>query len=359
MDSVPPSTLPAAAVSRIKEALACAQVGTIVSTGVYGITVLQAYMYFQNSTHDSMQMRSFVGLLFVLDTVSLALGVAALFKYVVSDFGEPLLLLHIPPTLALEDALTVVIRTFTQCFFAYRIWALSKRNVTLVTSVVILALCSFGPGMAISVDMYTDDDIFSLGTLKTRILAGFANGLSAVCDILITASLCYYLHSKRTGFRRTDSMIDRLIVYAVNRGALTAICQAGEMITTVAFPGRFIFIPFALLNSKLYCNTLLATLNAQKSMKREGDNIVELGTQFINRLNAPTSENGTCRHTAGQLVGASDSIPTFVMDISVGKNTVRTPSLSERKLLANDPADSKDAEAIAPSISYHTLHIKE
>ncbi len=88
---------------------------------------------------------------------------------------------------------------------------------------------------------YTDSIVFSLGTVKTRVLAGFANGLSAICDIVITTALCYYLHSRRTGFRRyvssfsgawqvdstsvlrrTDSMIDRLIVYTVNRGGLTA-----------------------------------------------------------------------------------------------------------------------------------------
>lgn len=45
-------------------------------------------------------------------------------------------------------------------------------------------------------------DLYYLGSLETRVLAGFANGLSVVCDIVIAASLTYYLHYKRTGFRR-------------------------------------------------------------------------------------------------------------------------------------------------------------
>ena len=44
--------------------------------------------------------------------------------------------------------------------------------------------------------------IFSLGSLEIRILAGFANGLSVICDLVIAASLYIYLNSKRTGFRR-------------------------------------------------------------------------------------------------------------------------------------------------------------
>ena len=74
-------------------------------------------------------------------------------------------------------------------------------------------------------------------------LVGTGNALSVVCDIIITAALSYYLHSKRTGFERyvpcapvcrttdqlismfldrTNSMITRLIIYAINRGTLTA-----------------------------------------------------------------------------------------------------------------------------------------
>ena len=47
-----------------------------------------------------------------------------------------------------------------------------------------------------------DTDIFSLGSTETRILVGFANGLSVLCDITIVGALCYYLSSKRTGFKR-------------------------------------------------------------------------------------------------------------------------------------------------------------
>ena len=49
---------------------------------------------------------------------------------------------------------------------------------------------------------HAHSDIYYLGSLETRILAGFANGLSVVCDIVIAASLTYYLHYKRTGFKR-------------------------------------------------------------------------------------------------------------------------------------------------------------
>ena len=92
------------------------------------------------------------------------------------------------------------------------------------------------------VPSYKYPQVSSLASFEMRFLIGLSNGLSVPCDVLITAALSYYLHSKRTGFkryvprlaermiglftlaslRRTDSIINRLIIYAVNRGALTA-----------------------------------------------------------------------------------------------------------------------------------------
>ena len=82
MDSTPQLTLPPAALSGAKEAIACTVLGTVLSTAyvlchfctqpirspsltasphsVYGISILQAYIYFRNSYKDSTYMRGFV-----------------------------------------------------------------------------------------------------------------------------------------------------------------------------------------------------------------------------------------------------------------------------------------------------------
>ncbi|PIL35076.1 hypothetical protein GSI_02864 [Ganoderma sinense ZZ0214-1] len=86
----------------------------------------------------------------------------------------------------------------------------------------------------------------------------------------------------------------------------------------IALPERFIFVPFGLVGGRLYCNTLLATLNAQKSMGRDGSHVVEFGTQVLNDLNSATAGDGSNRSsTRGKQKSASDgtSMPTFVLDI--------------------------------------------
>ena len=42
------------------------------------------------------------------------------------------------------------------------------------------------------------------GSFEVRILSGFWLGWSDICDVLIAAALSYYLHSKKTGFKRCD-----------------------------------------------------------------------------------------------------------------------------------------------------------
>ncbi|KAM5540773.1 hypothetical protein V8D89_005417 [Ganoderma adspersum] len=308
------SLSPALIVSRIKEVLACGLVAVVVSTAVYGITILQAYIYFRSSKKDSRGMRSFVALLFILDTISLALAVSALFEYVVADFGEIWLLLKMPLSLVYENVVTYFIAALTQCFFAHRLWAMSKHNIALVGGIIVLSFSALGPGLVLCVFEYQKPDNIAIASVEIRVLAGISTGLEAVCDIVILIALSYYLHSKRTGFKRTDSVINRLIMYAVNRGALTAICKVCLNITFVAFPGHFFHLPFALLAGKLYCNTLLATLNAQKALRADGDNVMEVSTLIINHVHTSTAENGISR--GAPLESAARHTPPFVIDMS-------------------------------------------
>lgn len=47
------------------------------------------------------------------------------------------------------------------------------------------------------------------------------NVLAAAGDVLIAATLCIILHRSKTGFRVSDTMINRLMAFCVNTGLLT------------------------------------------------------------------------------------------------------------------------------------------
>lgn len=49
-------------------------------------------------------------------------------------------------------------------------------------------------------------------------------------DTIIAASLCYLLYTNRTGYRRTDSLLNTLMLYTVNTGIITSICSLAAII---------------------------------------------------------------------------------------------------------------------------------
>ena len=76
--------------------------------------------------------------------------------------------------------------------------------------------------LGISVRLFIDRSAFSFSGIYILVLAGITNGLSFICDIVIAVGMCWYLQSSRSGFKRTDSMIKRLMIYTIHRGALTS-----------------------------------------------------------------------------------------------------------------------------------------
>ena len=60
--------------------------------------------------------------------------------------------------------------------------------------------------------------------------------IAVLVDVLSTAILMYYLSKNKTGFKRTDSTVDILMVYGVNTGLSTSIVAIIALICVRAAP---------------------------------------------------------------------------------------------------------------------------
>ncbi|KAI0355926.1 hypothetical protein OH77DRAFT_1538007 [Trametes cingulata] len=97
-----------------------------------------------------------------------------------------------------------------------------------------------------------------LGPATTQLPQWFAsaiNGLAVVADVLLTGILIISLYQQRTGFASTDSVLNVVMLYAINTGA-----------TAIISPHDLVFIGLGMVGSRLYSITLLAALNARKSL---------------------------------------------------------------------------------------------
>lgn len=66
-------------------------------------------------------------------------------------------------------------------------------------------------------------------TFKWLVIAELSIGTAS--DICIAASICIGLLRRRTGFERSNRLVDRLIAYAISSGALTSLVLVVALIT--------------------------------------------------------------------------------------------------------------------------------
>jgi len=101
-------------------------------------------------------------------------------------------------------------------------------------------------------------------------------GVGTGSDLSLALALSWFLYRSKTGFRSTDSLIQSLLIYAVNTGMIVAIDAALGLILYILMPNNLIFLGFYLLLSKLYVNAYLATLNARETMRTKKDEMLSI-----------------------------------------------------------------------------------
>ncbi|EGO27269.1 hypothetical protein SERLADRAFT_413740 [Serpula lacrymans var. lacrymans S7.9] len=189
------------------------------------------------------------------------------YTYLVTNFGDPAALGDLVWSLIVEVLFNGFTALMVQSFLAMRIWRLSGKSWIATGAVMILVFGEFGCVLAYVGKALELETFAQLGTLKD--LSMTVNAVAAAGDVLIAAILCTLLQNSRTGFRRSDTIINKLILFSINTGLLTSICAVASLISITAAPTTFIYIAFYFCLGRLYCNSLLATLNARKGIRGE------------------------------------------------------------------------------------------
>ncbi|EIW80618.1 hypothetical protein CONPUDRAFT_73705 [Coniophora puteana RWD-64-598 SS2] len=88
---------------------------------------------------------------------------------------------------------------------------------------------------------------------------------TGICDIFIAASMTYHLSKKRTGFKKTDKLIDGIIRVIVETGSASVIVVLVAVVLTLGFSKYHYYVAPSLISSKVYSNSLLVVLNNRRS----------------------------------------------------------------------------------------------
>ncbi|KIM46817.1 hypothetical protein M413DRAFT_263543 [Hebeloma cylindrosporum] len=243
-------------------------IGLILSAILYGVALLQTFMYYRRHPEDSRIMKSMVFLLCALDTGHLILCTMGLYDYLISNFNNPDALVRTTWTMNLQFSGTGLIGIIVQCFFARRVRIMSG-NVILTVIILILASVEFSLGILFTVNSFILGNNTKLAKLFWITNTGL--GCAAAADIMIAAALCYYLNKSRTGSSRADSLIAILIAYSVTTGLISSVIAVLCVILFAAMPNNLIGYALFLIIGKCYVNSLLAALNCRDSLRERLD----------------------------------------------------------------------------------------
>ncbi|KAH9896086.1 hypothetical protein C8Q73DRAFT_758634 [Cubamyces lactineus] len=255
---IPPGTV------RLDDTLGAAFLGHTVTTLLYGITTLQAFIYYRRNQKDGIKLKLSVFVLWILDSVHAGLITGAIYWYCITSFTN-LLAIQQPiwpiPTMIIISNLS---NSIVRCIFGYRLWKLSDHSPILPSIIAVLSVLIFVDAVYFAIQLYSIPSYTGISKFSWSLYVGLS--VESAVDLTVALAQCLLLRRFETGIQRTDSVIRVLIAYSINTGLLTSLCAIGALVSYAAAPTKFIYFAFYFVLSKLYVNSLLATLNARGSL---------------------------------------------------------------------------------------------
>jgi len=147
-----------------------------------------------------------------------------------------------------------------------RVWRFSNRNFYVVIPLSLLTLAQFGLVMLYTVEAFKLPALMHVPSMRKTATASLIIGV--VADSATTIALCFFLRRLRTGFQKSDSLIQALIIYAVSTGALTSAVGVCTLILYNEFPDALYFMGAYFVHGKLYAISFLATLNSRQNIRK-------------------------------------------------------------------------------------------
>ncbi|CDO69668.1 hypothetical protein BN946_scf184851.g56 [Trametes cinnabarina] len=271
------AALPAPFAHAQKMNLGAILIGCVIQNIFYGNCFFLAWRYFSRGRrNDPKWFHAVVALAWVAASISVAISVHGLWFFVMESLLKQIDVT--PWTVDFFLFINSIVATLVRLLYVYRLCLLYRsltyfrgRALSAVALVLTALFCiiELAGSIDIAVTLYTSN-ASQRGEqgirLKPIFYLIFATGLSA--DAILTAMMCLWLHSARTGFKRTDSIINTMIVYTIETGLFPSLIETAGMIAFVVNSNSQIFLAFYLQIGVLYLTSLLTSLGARRKVQQ-------------------------------------------------------------------------------------------
>ncbi|THU96101.1 hypothetical protein K435DRAFT_108369 [Dendrothele bispora CBS 962.96] len=265
-------------------------VGVVLGAFFLGVACLQSFTYFTTYVKDPWYIKSVF--ICLICNIAHQIGITQkMYVNTVTNYGNIAILADIGWGLTAHVYLTAFTAITVQMFYFYRIYLLLDKKHWWLPAVLTLAcLAQFIMAFmySIKITTLTSSQLVTL----TGLISG-VNGVSAGLDFVISAIMVYIFSNKRTGFRKTDTLLIKLIAYVVSSGFLTSVCALGTFIAFKVSPATFIAYPFNFLISRMYIVALLVTLNSRMGLRTSGKETTDDFAMSISHVQFKRAQNST------------------------------------------------------------------
>ncbi|KAI0651019.1 hypothetical protein C8Q79DRAFT_931003 [Trametes meyenii] len=251
-------------------------VGVLLSAVLFGVTMLQTFVYFQQYASDRAWRKLSVCWLWFLDALHLSLSAHFVYHYLVTDYDRPDALSQIVWSFKLRIVVDALVVASVHTLYTSRLWTLlaiddhvepfgkearrwSRQKMTVRASATrwvmrriapwlasVLVVVGYALGIVMCIVTFKLD---TFGDLSRAPWATFVPlGASTAIDVVIAGSLCYFLARCRP--RSSTAMngpAKTFMMYTLNTGVITSFCSLITISTMVAFPTTFIPIAIEFL----------------------------------------------------------------------------------------------------------------
>jgi len=241
-------------------------IGVFFNAILYGVLLVQTYLYYQNSNKDARWIKYLIFFLLLAETIDTGLDFAVVWEALVQDYGQATIFQKLPTTFSADPLVTSWISTLVQIFQGWRIRELTRSNCILGL-VTLAASMSLVAGTTTTVLVSIHPSFSQLQSVEFGFLAWLV--ASAVCDVIITISLSWFvIRNKNSKLTYTNSILDKIMLLTIQTGLITSVAAVADVLTFTLSQDKTLEFIWAYSISKLYTNSLLSMLNARTEWNR-------------------------------------------------------------------------------------------
>ncbi|RPD63729.1 hypothetical protein L227DRAFT_608283 [Lentinus tigrinus ALCF2SS1-6] len=244
---------------------------------LYGQSFQGGYQYFRRYPKDGYDLKIIIAALLLFDTIHMVCNAHLCYVSLTHASGSSAGETFTSFVFSLWSfwvgvATSGCMLSISQWFFARRVYKLGKQPVAFNALMVTLTFLWLGNAIAYTAICLSTNAPNPLTLIEQVVIFG----VLLLSDIALTWRLVAHLRNSRTGFRSTDTLLNKLIHFSLNTGILTALLTLVSMILLVVSPLNFVYLPVTIILAPVHANIVLCALNSRRSLVDRGSEGIEL-----------------------------------------------------------------------------------